>query len=540
MQLISIITIIVLSSGCVLAYNKTRDQQWNLWKDTHKKNYSDVEEPVRRVVWENNTKIIEEHNLQADLGVYAYWLGMNQYGDLTVNEFVQKYTGLKGKMKTKYNQVRQVLVCNSTVILPDSVDWRNQNVVEAVKDQGDCGSCWAFSAVGSIESAYAIKTGTLVSLSEQQLVDCSGGEGNYGCGGGWMDYAFVYVINASGIETESSYPYTAVDQTCVFNPTETTVQVCDFVDIASGDEVALQQAVATIEPISVAIDAGHSSFQFYQSGVYNESTCLQDIFDLDHGVLLIGYGTDGNHDYWLIKNSWNTDWGDQGYMKMTRNQNNQCALIVSIVFIFEVYYQYGECAVSTKYSKENMKLTHRIMDMLDDLSIVYWPDCQSLLNVLRNETYNIWDQDVDLSIEWPFKSNHIHSKLNNIQLFIETLQNNDFNVEYYPDRKLFSLSSVNEKSARQPHVDIWLWKRYDEHEMKPVLQLFDSSLKYQSRLISDIYPLKSVSWLGRNVKIPRQSHKIAYKEYGISYMKPIFIRNNCLHNLIDGRWFYNA
>ncbi|CAF1438778.1 unnamed protein product [Adineta steineri] len=326
MQLILIITIVVLSSGCVLTYNKTRDQQWSLWKDTHKKNYSTAEESVRRAVWENNTEMIEEHNLQADLGIYTYWLGMNQYGDLTVNEFVQKYTGLIGNMETKYNQVRQVFVSNSTVSLPDSVDWRNQNVVEAVKDQGGCGACWAFSAVGSIESAYAIKTGTLVSLSEQQLVDCSGGQRNYGCGGGTMDHAFVYVITASGIETESSYPYTAVDQTCVFNPTETTVQVCDFVDIASGDEVALQQAVATIGPISVAIDAGRSSFQFYQSGVYNEPTCLQRIFELDHAVLLIGYGTDGNHDYWLVKNSWSTDWGDQGYMKMTRNQNNQCGI----------------------------------------------------------------------------------------------------------------------------------------------------------------------------------------------------------------------
>ncbi|CAF4441077.1 unnamed protein product, partial [Adineta steineri] len=111
-------------------------------------------------------------------------------------------------------------------------------------------------------------------------------------------------------------------------------------------------------------------------------------------------------------------------------------LIVSILFILEVYYQYGQCAVTAKYSKKNMKLTHRIMDMLDDLSIVYWPDCQSLLNVLRNESYNIWDQDVDLSIEWPFEFNHIHSELNNIQLFIKTFQKNDFNVEYYPDRKL--------------------------------------------------------------------------------------------------------
>ncbi|CAF0760663.1 unnamed protein product [Adineta steineri] len=324
MQLISVITIVVLSFGCVLAYNKTRNQQWKLWKDKHKKNYSDAEELVRRAVWENNSKIIGEHNLQANLGVYTYRLGMNQYGDLTVNEFVQKYTGFKGKMKTKDNQVREVLVSNSAASLPDSVDWRNQSVVEVVKDQGVCGSCWAFSAAGAIESAYAIKTGTLVSLSEQQLVDCSGGEGNEGCNDGWMDNGFVYVINAGGIETESSYPYKAAEQTCMFNATDIVVQVCDFVDIASGDEAVLQQAVATIGPISVAIDETHSSFQFYQSGVYNEPACSQTI--LSHAVLLIGYGTDGGDDYWLVKNSWGTSWGEQGYMKMARNQNNQCGI----------------------------------------------------------------------------------------------------------------------------------------------------------------------------------------------------------------------
>ncbi|CAF0775160.1 unnamed protein product [Adineta steineri] len=239
---------------------------------------------------------------------------------------MQKYTGFNGKTETKYSQVRQVLVSNSTASLPDSVDWRNQNVVEAVKDQGACGSCWAFSAAGAIESAYAIKTGTLLSLSEQQLVDCSGGDGEYGCIGDFTDDAFVYVINAGGIETESSYSYKAADQTCMFNATDIAVKVCDFVELASGDEAALQQAVATIGPISVSIDASHSSFHLYESGVYNEPTCLKTLLDLDHAVLLIGYGTEGDDDYWLVKNSWGTSWGEQGYMKMTRNQNNQCGI----------------------------------------------------------------------------------------------------------------------------------------------------------------------------------------------------------------------
>ncbi|CAF0715465.1 unnamed protein product [Adineta steineri] len=206
------------------------------------------------------------------------------------------------------------------------LDWRNQSVVEAVKDQGVCGSCWAFSTAGAIESAYAIKNGTLLSLSEQQLNDCSGGDGNEGCNGGMTDNGFVYVINAGGIETESSYPYKTVDQACMFNATDIAVKVCDFVQLASGDEAVLQQAVATVGPISVSIDASHSSFHLYESGVYNEPTCSQTLFDLDHAVLLIGYGTDGGDDYWLIKNSWGTSWGEQGYIKMARNQNNQCGI----------------------------------------------------------------------------------------------------------------------------------------------------------------------------------------------------------------------
>ncbi|CAF1310927.1 unnamed protein product [Adineta ricciae] len=212
-------------------------------------------------------------------------------------------------------------------------------------------------------------------------------------------------------------------------------------------------------------------------------------------------------------------------------------LITTLILIFELYYQRGQCAVADKYSKKNMKLTHQVMNMFDDLSITYWPDCQSLLNVLRNETYNIWDQDVDLSIEWPLLSNHAHSELNDMKVFIERFEEHDFNVEYYPERRLVSLSSPNEKSARQPHVDIWLWERQYKGESVVVLQLSDYSFKYQSRLFYDIYPLKCVTWLGRRVKIPAESHKISYKEFGGSYMVATIYRQNCLHNLFDLRWF---
>ncbi|CAF0930193.1 unnamed protein product [Rotaria sordida] len=324
MQSISVLTIVVLTISCTLARDVKLNQQWNLWKEAHNKHYSNAEEHLRRAIWENNLKIVEQHNLQADLGIHTYWLGMNKYADLTVDEFVKILDGFNSKMQGQRRQSYQTFTSDPNVELPDTVDWRKKGDVVPVKNQGQCGACWAFSAVGSIESAYAIKTGKLVSLSEQQLVDCSGTYGNMGCNGGLMDQAFEYVIGVGGIETEDSYPYEAIDKRCVFNTSKVVVKVCGFIDIRSKDEAALQQAVATIGPISVAIDASHSSFQLYKRGVYNEPACSQT--QLDHGVLIIGYGIDSGKKYWLVKNSWSTSWGDHGYIKMTRNKNNQCGI----------------------------------------------------------------------------------------------------------------------------------------------------------------------------------------------------------------------
>jgi len=249
---------------------------------------------------------------------------MNKYADMTINEFVKVMNGYNATMQGQRTQHRQTFSFDANVKVPDTVDWRDKGYVTPIKDQAQCGSCWAFSSTGSLEGQHFKATGKLVSLSEQNLVDCSTAQGNMGCNGGLMDQAFTYIKVNNGIDTEDSYPYEALDKPCRFKAADVGATDTGFTDITSKDENALQQAVATVGPISVAIDAGHTSFQLYKSGVYNEPFCSQT--RLDHGVLAVGYGTDSAKPYWLVKNSWGESWGNKGYIMMSRNKRNQCGI----------------------------------------------------------------------------------------------------------------------------------------------------------------------------------------------------------------------
>jgi len=247
---------------------------------------------------------------------------MNHLGDLTNQEYRNLLLGMK--VPVGYEHKQGDISGSDSDALPASWDWRKQGAVTGVKDQGQCGSCWSFSTTGSTEGCHQISSKKLVSLSEQNLVDCSTSFGNMGCEGGLMTQAMEYIISTGGIDTESSYPYTAEDGNCQYNAANSGATLKSYNNVNQGDEKGLQTAVSQ-GPTSVAIDASQSSFQFYSSGVYNEPACSTS--QLDHGVLAIGWGNDpSGGDYWLVKNSWGTSWGQQGYIWMSRNKNNQCGI----------------------------------------------------------------------------------------------------------------------------------------------------------------------------------------------------------------------
>ncbi|KAJ4701705.1 Cysteine proteinase [Melia azedarach] len=312
----------------IISYDKTHESKsswrtddevmaiYEAWLVNHGKVYNALDEKEKRFeIFKDNLRFIDEHNSENR----TYKVGLNRFADLTNDEYRSMYLGArsgasKSSLKAKRSNRYQPRVGES---LPESVDWRKGGAVVGVKDQGSCGSCWAFSTIAAVEGINKIVTGDLISLSEQELVDCDTSY-NEGCNGGLMDYAFEFIINNGGIDTEEDYPYQAVDGICdTYRKNAKVVTIDDYEDVPVNDEKALQKAVAN-QPVSVAIEAGGRAFQFYESGIFSGRCGTA----LDHGVTAVGYGTENGVDYWIVKNSWGGSWGESGYIRMERNLGN--------------------------------------------------------------------------------------------------------------------------------------------------------------------------------------------------------------------------
>ena len=278
----------------------------------HGKQYFSLDEAIyRQDIFFHNMEFIANMNMNSSNGVkYA----MNEFGDYTQEEFEQYYLGVNMPTRTRGCASQR----DYDVPSSDSWDWRTQGVVSSVKNQGQCGSCWSFSACGAMEGAWAISTGELIDLSEQQLMDCSKMYGNMGCNGGLMDSAFDYAIDY-GMCSLDSVPYTAQGGDCddSVNNCPRVAKFSSCVDVIPKNEVALKSSVFQ-QPVSVAIEADTRTFQFYSSGVLDSTNCGTT---LDHGVLVVGYGVDKGQKYWIVKNSWGEDWGENGYIRIERSDS---------------------------------------------------------------------------------------------------------------------------------------------------------------------------------------------------------------------------
>jgi len=287
------------------------------WMQIHGKAYTSEVFQIRYMIFKSNMDFVDSWNADP---THTHTVELNQFADISNAEFQSIYLGTRLSFP-------ELVVNTTTAPLPtnDNINWAAKGAVTPIKNQGQCGSCWSFSTTGSVEGLNQIYTGRLISLSEQNLMDCS--PGNDGCNGGSMDLAFQYIQNNGGIDTEASYPYRAAKGSCAYNPQNSGASIGGYTDIGSGDEGGLTNAI-NVRPVSIAIDASQQSFQLYQKGVYYEPACSTT--RLDHGVLAIGYGTDtefgSGAEYYIVKNSWGTGWGMQGYIWMSRNRGNNCGI----------------------------------------------------------------------------------------------------------------------------------------------------------------------------------------------------------------------
>ena len=305
---------VLLASLASCAYYLQHEEKAFLnWMRSTNQFFTGEEYNTRLGIFLSNSRLIKEHNSRNDK---KFTVSLNKFAALTPEEY-KSLLGFNIDMK------KRVAVKINRRSNADSLDWREKGVVNEIKDQAQCGSCWAFSSIQAVESANAISTGTLQRYSEQNLVDCV--TGCSGCDGGLMTIAYDHVIaNQNGkFNLESDYKYQAAEGTCKFAQYSQVGSISKYINIVENDEDDLAAKLESYGPVAVAIDASKWSFQLYSGGIYDEPACSS--FSLDHAVGCVGFGIENRTKYWIVRNSWGTSWGEQGYIRMLW-KDNQCGI----------------------------------------------------------------------------------------------------------------------------------------------------------------------------------------------------------------------
>jgi xylem cysteine proteinase len=308
MKALVFISLILVAALATPLHEQLIKDLYTQWKSTHKKAYTtEYENTVRFQIFSKNyLQILKFNKEQSDVV-----LGLNQFADLTSEEFGALHTGLTPKTS---NNNAKVASFQTPKDLPVSVDWRTKGAVTDVKNQGSCGSCWAFSATGALEGFYFINNAKLVSFSEQNLVDCV--TADQGCNGGLPSDAFAYTAQG-GIETEADYPYKGVDQKCAFDASKAIkTNPGGYANVTANNVTAMKTAIVN-QPVSVGIQANQIVFQFYIKGVIKRLCGA----NLDHGVLVVGYDTSQGPEAFIVKNSWGGSWGVNGYVYISTDDS---------------------------------------------------------------------------------------------------------------------------------------------------------------------------------------------------------------------------